>query len=83
MFRSLPRQMPVLTSEEKEKEELAMWAWNSHYWIEYQEGYYKCKYCGKHTTNTAGYINFTLCPKNPIVIRDCFPPKSEIPDIRL
>lgn len=65
------RVVPYKISEEnKEQSELAIWAWNSHYWKESNPGYAQCKYCKRHHTSEMPVtIAFPLCTKNPIVIK--------------
>jgi len=53
---------------EQEDLTIAEWAFDSHYWVEENSGYFKCKWCGRQHTNTmvimAGY---PLCSENPSV----------------
>ena len=56
------------SEEDEEKMALADWVWNSHYWIEYQHGYGKCKYCDKiYTSEMPIDADFPLCEKNPVL----------------
>lgn len=65
----LKRCDPYKLTEEKEiKRALAQWAWDSHYWIEGPEGYFKCKWCGiKHISYQGLSIDFPLCKENEVV----------------
>lgn len=59
-----------ITETVKEDMELMDWIWNSHWWIEYYSGYYKCKWCGVcHTSMMAITIDFPLCSKNPCLLK--------------
>lgn len=51
-----------------EEYELAQWVWNSHYWIEYAPGMYRCKWCEfTHTGHLPAGKNYPLCPCNPAI----------------
>jgi hypothetical protein len=57
-----------ITEEDKEMSDLALWAWNSHYWEESSPGYAQCKYCKRHHTSEMPItIDFPLCVKNPVI----------------
>jgi hypothetical protein len=57
-----------ITEEDKEKIELAQWAWDSHYWVEYYPGYAECEYCkNQHASEIPITANYPLCRKNPIL----------------
>jgi hypothetical protein len=50
------------------KSEVAEWAWNSHMWVEYERGYYKCKWCGAVCgTEVSIGEDYMLCRKNPFI----------------
>ena len=52
---------------EKSREDMAVanWAWESHWWVEYIAGYYKCKLCGANSTSVTGITkDFPLCKEN-------------------
>lgn len=60
----------ILTISEKQQElfDIANWAWNSHYWVEYHPGYCECKWCGnKHTSEMGITHKFPLCKENPAI----------------
>jgi hypothetical protein len=58
----------TLTEEEKEFMFWNQWRFDSHNWIEYSEGYYKCKFCElTHTSTLPIGSNMPLCNKNPYI----------------
>lgn len=66
----------MATGAETERSELGVWAWNSHWWIEYHPGYSECKWCGMNHTSEMGIgADFPLCLKNPriekLVEKEC------------
>ncbi len=65
----MKRLKPInLTEKEDENRGLANWAFDSHYWIEYYQGYFECKWCKKKSTSAQGInIEFPLCLENPII----------------
>lgn len=62
----------AFTSQESTKKgrELSAWAFNSHWWMEYHDGYFKCKWCGAlHLDITPINIYFPLCKGNPVLLK--------------
>ena len=51
----LERKLPFVLSEQaKEDGEVAVWAWNSHWWVEQNTyGHYVCKWCGAFVPGAA------------------------------
>ena len=56
----------TINEEDIDKNILIDWVFNSHYWIEYYQGYYKCKWCDLFYASEM-VINERLCMKNPAV----------------
>ena len=57
-----------ISRENKDESALINWIFESHNWIEYKPGYYKCDWCGLGVTNTIGIgLDFPLCKSNPII----------------
>lgn len=57
----------IIANKEETREfiEIANWAWNSHWWVEYSPGYCKCKWCGRDHTSEMGIDkDFPLCEEN-------------------
>lgn len=57
-----------IDEEIHEDYELANWAWNSHWWVEYAPGYCRCKWCkALHTSEQGINKDFPLCNENPAI----------------
>ena len=55
---------------EIEKLEINNWIWNSHFWIEYVPGCFRCKWCDlAHDSNQHIDDDFPICEKNPAIIK--------------
>jgi len=67
----LDRLDPIKCDEEsRQRSAIAEWAWNSHWWVEYCSGYYKCKWCGISCSSLTGITeDFPLCKENPAIKR--------------
>jgi hypothetical protein len=65
----LDRLDPIKCDEEsRQRSAIAEWAWNSHWWVEYCSGYYKCKWCGTACSSLTGITkDFPLCKENPAI----------------
>jgi hypothetical protein len=65
----LKRMQEVIFTDEEEKDiNLANWAWDSHSWIEYYPGYYKCEWCGLLCTSLTPITkDYPICKSNPII----------------
>ena len=72
MFKPYKTTSPELSDEDIEKQEIAYWAFNSHYWIEHTPGYYECKFCKVNRTNQQpiSFEHERLCKSNPIFKRE-------------
>jgi len=59
---------PLIGEKDRIKKALAEWIFQSHNWIEVDDEFYKCKWCGKHISNfhpvTASDL---LCQENPVI----------------
>ena len=63
------KNLPQPKYEESLKMKIAQWAWDSHYWVEDEKGYYHCEWCGAGWTSEMGLdekYNY-LCKKNPLI----------------
>ena len=66
MIKNLPQQLEY---KETPEGNIARWAWDSHYWIEKEEGYWTCKWCDAIWTSEMGLsdkYNY-LCKGNPLL----------------
>jgi hypothetical protein len=58
-----------LDEKQIELGELANWAWDSHSWVEYYPGYYKCEWCQRqHTSVQSVSKEYPLCLLNPCIM---------------
>lgn len=66
----IKRLEPVVVNEEQAEAAFwAYWRWDSHYWEEYDKGYFQCKFCKMHLTSTQGIDrNFPICKENPYIV---------------
>ena len=65
MIKNLPQQ----EYKKSLKMEIAQWAWESHYWIEFSKGYWRCKWCKANWTSEMGLDDKYnhLCKGNPLI----------------
>jgi hypothetical protein len=65
----LDRLDPIKCNEEsRQHSAIAEWVWNSHWWVEYCSGYYKCKWCGISCSSLTGITKDSpLCKENPAI----------------
>lgn len=65
MYGRRVRKRPSYTIEEL-KEQIAQWAYNSHYWDEETLYHFRCRWCDHaHSPEDIINANYPLCPKNP------------------
>ena len=55
----------ILTPEQQERMYWAQLKYDSHKWIEYHKGYYKCEFCDSIHTSMLSFENVNICKKNP------------------
>jgi hypothetical protein len=64
MFICIEKDIVDITPEQKEKMYWDQLMFNSHRWVEYYEGYYKCEFCeASHTSSMPA--RGPMCKKNP------------------
>ena len=69
-----------LTPEELEKQYFEKLRYDSHKFVEINQGIAGCQYCGLLVNGNAGvvYSNIQLCPKNPHLFNEKFFPILDI-----
>ena len=65
----------ILTPEQQERMYWAQIKYDSHKWIEYHKGYYKCEFCDSFHTSMLSFENVNICKKNP----NLFPTDNQTP----
>ena len=65
----------ILTPEQQERMYWARIKYDSHKWIEYHKGYYKCEFCDLIHTSTLSFETVNICKKNP----NLFPTDNQTP----
>jgi len=55
----------TLTPEQQERMYWTKIKYDSHKWIEYHKGYYKCEFCDSFHTSMLSLENVNICKKNP------------------
>ncbi len=55
----------VLTEEEKERHYWDLLKYESHRWVEFSKGYYKCSFCDAIHTSLMHLGKYKICPENP------------------
>jgi hypothetical protein len=55
----------ILTPEQQERMYWAKIKYDSHKWIEYHKGYYKCEFCDLIHTSMLSFETVNICKKNP------------------
>lgn len=56
-----------LTPEQKEQMYWSTWGYDSHKWVEYEKGYYRCSFCDSYRTSMSFINNPPICEKNPYI----------------
>jgi hypothetical protein len=56
-----------ISKEEQEKMYFEDIIFNTHKWIEFHEGYYRCEFCAAHHTSVTPIHYTTICPENPYI----------------
>jgi hypothetical protein len=69
----------ILTPEQQERMYWAQLKYDSHKWIEYHKGYYKCEFCDSIHTSMLSFENVNICKKNP----NLFPTDNQTPNLLL
>ncbi len=67
MIKSFVSQELVLSEEEREKLYWDDLNFNSHRWVEYNKGYYKCSFCHNTHTSTMPTSQVSFCELNPYI----------------
>ena len=67
----------ILTPEQQERMYWAQIKYDSHKWIEYHKGYYKCEFCDSIHTSMLSFENVNICKKNP----NLFPTDNQTPNL--
>ena len=67
----------IFTPEEKERIYWAQLKYDSHKWIEYIKGYYKCEFCDLTHNSMISFENVNICKKNP----NLFPTDNQTPNL--
>ncbi len=66
----------ILTPEQQERMYWAKIKYDSHKWIEYHKGYYKCEFCDLIHTSMLSFETVNICKKNP----NLFPMDNQTPN---
>ena len=67
MFKPLIEEEIVLTEEQKEEMFWDTFNFESHRWVEYQKGYYRCSFCNTFHSSTMPTNAQSFCTKNPFI----------------
>jgi len=66
----------ILTPEQQERMYWTQLKYDSHKWIEYHNGYYKCEFCDSTHTSVRTFDTVNICKKNP----NLFPTDNQTPN---
>jgi hypothetical protein len=66
----------TLSPEQQERMYWAKIKYDSHKWIEYYKGYYKCEFCDSTHTSVLTFDTVNICKKNP----NLFPMDNQTPN---
>jgi hypothetical protein len=65
MFITIKEESQEITPDQREKMYWDQLMFDSHRWVEYHKGYYKCEFCEASHTSSMPTNRGPMCKKNP------------------